>query len=112
MVNIDLDSLSLSELKSLQRDLVKAIDRAEKRERKEALDKLETQAREMGFTLSELLAIKEGTGRKAMTPKAPSEPKYRHPENPSITWTGRGRKPNWIKEGLAQGKSMEDFLIR
>ncbi|WP_407690599.1 H-NS histone family protein [Rhodophyticola porphyridii] len=40
-----------------------------------------------------------------------SAPKYRHPDNPSITWTGRGRRPTWINEALAAGKSLEDFEI-
>ncbi|MCR9145889.1 MAG: H-NS histone family protein [Rhodobacteraceae bacterium] len=111
MVKIDLDAHSLADLKELQKDLDLAIDRAEKRERKEALEKLEEQARDMGFTLSELLSMKEGGGRKTGKPRAPAEPKYRHPEDPSITWTGRGRKPNWIKEGLEKGQPIEDFLI-
>ncbi len=33
-------------------------------------------------------------------------PKYRHPENTEITWSGRGRKPAWIVEGLEAGKSL------
>ncbi len=111
MVKIDLDAHSLADLKELQKDLDLAIDRAEKRERKEALEKLEEQARDMGFTLSELLSMKEGGGRKTGKPRAPAEPKYRHPEDPSITWTGRGRKPNWIKERLEKGQPIEDFLI-
>lgn len=115
MQRIDLDALSLAELKDLRTDLEKAIGRAEKRERKEALEKLEVQARDMGFTLNELMAMKDGragAGRKTSTPRAPSAPKYCHPENPDLTWTGRGRQPNWIKQGLAEGKSLDDFLIR
>ena len=23
--------------------------------------------------------------------------KYRHPENPELEWTGRGRKPKWVE---------------
>ncbi len=115
MVKIDLDTLSLAELKDLQSGLDKAIEHAEKRERKEALEKLEAQAQEMGFSLAELLAMKNGksgAGRKSSKPRTPSAPKYCHPEDPTVTWTGRGRQPNWIKEGVAGGKSLDDFLIR
>ncbi len=28
--------------------------------------------------------------------RAPGVPKYRNPENPKQTWTGRGKKPAWI----------------
>ncbi len=26
------------------------------------------------------------------------KPKYRNPNNPEQTWTGRGKKPNWLKD--------------
>jgi DNA-binding protein H-NS len=26
-------------------------------------------------------------------------PKYRNPNNPAQTWTGRGKKPNWMNGG-------------
>jgi len=37
-------------------------------------------------------------------------PKYRHPET-GATWTGRGLKPKWLTEQLANGKQMSDFAI-
>lgn len=36
--------------------------------------------------------------------------KYRSPLNPSLTWTGRGFKPVWLREALANGASLESFL--
>lgn len=27
-------------------------------------------------------------------------------------WTGKGRKPNWVVEALANGRSLSDFLIK
>lgn len=38
-------------------------------------------------------------------------PKYRNPENPSQTWTGRGRTPLWVNEALQKGMSLEDLRI-
>lgn len=35
--------------------------------------------------------------------------KYRSPINPSLTWTGRGFKPVWLREALAGGASLESF---
>ncbi|MBO9468145.1 H-NS histone family protein [Tropicibacter sp. R15_0] len=43
--------------------------------------------------------------------KVPVAPKYRHPENPALTWSGRGRKPKWFVEALEQGKTPEDLAI-
>ena len=48
--------------------------------------------------------------------KSPSKtglnpPKYRGPKGQ--TWAGgRGRKPDWVKAALAEGRSLDDFLIR
>lgn len=39
-------------------------------------------------------------------------PKYRDPKDPSNTWSGRGRMPNWLASALKNGKaSKDDFLI-
>lgn len=34
---------------------------------------------------------------------APAHAKYHHPNDPSKTWTGRGKRPTWVKEFLASG---------
>ena len=104
MADIDWNALSLEELKDIQKKATKAIESFEARKKQEALAKLEAKAAEMGFTLKELIGNTKGSGNKAA-------PKYAHSENPSLTWTGRGRQPNWIKDGLASGKSLEDFAI-
>jgi hypothetical protein len=37
--------------------------------------------------------------------------KYRNPKDTSQTWTGRGRKPNWLVEALGQGAKLESFEV-
>jgi DNA-binding protein H-NS len=39
------------------------------------------------------------------------QPKYRNPDKHSETWSGRGRKPKWVEDKLASGKSLDDLLI-
>lgn len=29
--------------------------------------------------------------------------KYRHPENPELTWCGKGRRPLWLNEAIEAG---------
>lgn len=106
MSTIDVSALSKDELLKLRKDLDKAIENYDRRQRKEALAAAEAKAREMGFSLAEL------TGGGAPGDKGTvNPPKYQHPENPELTWTGRGRQPAWIKEGLEEGKSLDHFLI-
>jgi DNA-binding protein H-NS len=38
-------------------------------------------------------------------------PKYRNPEQPSETWTGRGKQPRWLVAELKSGKRLDDFRI-
>ena len=104
MVDIDLDALSLGELKKLQSQVSNAIKTYEDRQRKAALVELEAKAAEMGFSLSELTGQ---SGRKAKV----NPPKYRNPEDATQTWSGRGRHPAWIKHALARGESLDQFLI-
>ncbi len=39
-------------------------------------------------------------------------PKYRHPEDPTKTWSGQGKKPNWFLEAISKrGVTPESLLI-
>lgn len=103
---MDLTKLNLKELKQLQKDVDKAITTYEDRVKKEALLAVEAKAKEMGFSLAELMGEGKAGGKRQKV-----APKYAHPENPSLTWTGRGRKPKWIEEALTSGKSLDDMAI-
>ena len=105
MADFDLEALSLSELKKMQKDVAKAISTFEDRQKAEARAKVEALARDLGYTLAELV------GTETKTYRAPAAAKYRHPENPALTWSGRGRKPQWFVEALAAGKTAENLAI-
>jgi DNA-binding protein H-NS len=38
-------------------------------------------------------------------------PKYKNPNNINQTWSGHGKNPNWVKEWIASGKSLDDLKI-
>ena len=39
-------------------------------------------------------------------------PKYRNPDNPLQTWSGRGKKPNWVIQHLVEPANLlQDLLI-
>lgn len=102
MADFDLEALSLSELKKMQKDVAKAISTFEDRQKAEARAKVEAFARDLGYSLAELV------GTETKTTRAPAPAKYRHPENPAVTWSGRGRRPQWFVDALAVGKSKDD----
>lgn len=97
---INLDTMSKDELLSLKSDVEKAITKAEKRALQDARAAAEKAVAEFGFKLDEVTGNEKP---KAATAKKPGQPKYRNPENPSQTWTGKGRQPQWFKEALANG---------
>ena len=94
MSAIELDTMSLDELKKLRKDVDAAIKSFEDRKKKAALAELEAKAAELGFNLSDLTGA-AAKGRKV------NPPKYRHPETPETTWSGRGRQPDWFKDAVA-----------
>ena len=105
MAEFNIEAMSLKELKSLQKDLAKAISTFEDRHKSDARSKLELIAKEMGYSLAALIGIDVKPTR------APAAAKYRHPENAALTWSGRGRKPLWFVAALEAGKSPEDMSV-
>lgn len=103
-MSIDLNNMSKDELTKLIKDAEKALKTIETRRLSEAKKAAESAAKEYGFSLDELLGAPQKKGSK-------SEPKYKNPADPSQTWTGKGRKPNWVNEALAAGKSLDDMKI-
>lgn len=107
-MDTNLETLSLRELKDLQAKVARAIATYEDRKKKEALAELEEKAREMGFSLAELMAIQAA---KAPRKRTPTVAKYANPADPSDTWSGRGRKPNWFIHALAAGRTPEEMAV-
>lgn len=75
-----------------------------------------------GYTVAELFGGKGAATRAPRAAKATKKaggrklgkvaPKYRNPDNPKETWTGRGKQPRWMAAMVKKGKKPEDFLIR
>ena len=123
---VNYSSLSLDRLRKELAKVEKALNVKEAKEKKEAMDKLVTMARDSGIDLSELAATKTrktrvSTSSTARTPvrrkkkvsakRGKVAPKYRNPTDPGITWTGRGRQPIWVREHLENGGVIESIAI-
>lgn len=115
-MTIDLNSLSLADLDALiragkkhQRLLANRVSIAKARKQIAAV------AKRTGYTIDELFPHARGGAGKprstARLKKAKVPPKYRDPENPSYTWSGRGSMPNWLAKKIRFGHQAADFLI-
>jgi DNA-binding protein H-NS len=99
----DLSKMSRKQLEKLLKDVQKALKTLETREKREAKKAAEEAAAKFGFKLSELTRG-ESAGGKGSSSKAPlSPPKYANPADPSQTWTGKGRQPNWYRAEVEKG---------
>ena len=112
-MGIDLKGMSRKELEKLKAKIEKALQKLDAQDRKAALAAAEKAAAAHGFSLAE---ITSGTAPKKAAPpksaaKAPSPPKFRNPENPEQTWSGKGRQPAWYKSAVAAGVSTDDLKV-
>lgn len=103
MSTIDLGTLSVSELNHLKGNIDNAIDQRRQSELMDLNNQIHALVDASPFTLEEIL-----NARKVRKPVAP---KYQNPDDSTLTWTGRGRRPLWVEEQLNNGKTLEDLAI-
>lgn len=103
-MKIDVNSMSKKELVKLKGEVEKALSSIEKRKKADAKKAIEEAAKKHGFSLNEILGKQKSTRSKGVA-------KYKNPDDPSQTWSGRGRQPLWIKNALGKGKKLSDFAI-
>jgi DNA-binding protein H-NS len=115
--DLDLESLSDGEL----REVIRRARETMSNRVNHRLDEFRLLAHEAGYQVT-ITKIGEGEPRRRRR-RAPSEegegedqrrvvaPKYQNPDNPIERWSGRGRKPKWVEEKLAGGRTLADLAI-
>lgn len=78
---------------------------------REAASEVTRIAEKLGMPLEQLLEIARKAKNKA-PPLAPVSVKYRHPDDPTKEWTGRGRQPLWIKEWVAANGDLDGITLQ
>ncbi len=96
----DYEALSFDDLRTLHREIGALIAQR----RHEALEQVKQQIAVLGFTVDDLAPKK-----KRRAGAAPAT-KYCDPKNPDNVWSGRGKRPAWLREQLEQGHTIEEFL--
>ena len=102
-MTIDLSTLSRKELVQLRANIDREIERAAVRELQAAREAAEKAAQEFGFSLNDLQNTPKG--------KTKTAARFRNPNDADQTWSGRGRKPQWIKDAEAAGTDISAFAI-
>lgn len=101
MTQIDITAYSLEQLLDLQTRLPKEIDKRRHGAIADAKREATAIAARLGMSLDQLLTAGAGL-----------PPKYRHPDNPTFEWSGKGRKPFWIKDLLDTGYTLDQLEIK
>ena len=100
--SIDLSKLSLEELQGLARDIETEVVARREADRERVLNQMRELAASLGMSLEDVLRQEKGKGVTVAV-------KYRNPENPVLTWSGRGKRPGWVNAALDSGKTLEDL---
>ncbi|MDO9597846.1 MAG: H-NS histone family protein [Azoarcus sp.] len=121
---MELETLTLTELNRLQKRVETEIKRRSDTARRDLIKRMQKMVAEQGLTLEEVLGTVSTTSekatakpakaakiKKAAKPTKVSVIKYRNPANPEQGWSGRGRKPQWALDWLAQGKSLDELEV-
>ncbi len=102
---MDLSNMSVGDLRNLQDQIKQEMKKREHLEVAKAREQIMAIAQSVGVPLKDLMAS---------APRAKSGTvavRFRHPDNASQQWTGRGRQPKWVKEWVDGGKSIDKLRV-
>jgi|SRR5258707_2673785 DNA-binding protein H-NS len=100
MKGIDLKTMSINEMWALHEEIASILSTKMKAEKL----KLEKRLDELGRKFEE-------TSAHERRPYPKVHPKFRNPEPPHQTWSGRGKQPRWMTKLLQTGRTVEDLRI-
>jgi len=107
---LNLDAMSVDEMWRLHEKFIEVLS-----------ERLTTEKRELELRLAKLrrdqALPRSKTNGEVTEPHSerrkvgPVSPKYRNPDDPSETWSGRGKRPRWLTAALSAGRTIEEFII-
>ncbi len=110
---LNLDGMSVDEMWQLHEEISRLLSvrlTSEKQELEKRLARLRREKEIRQPQQAETLSAKAKT--QTARRKYPRVfPKYRNPNEPSETWSGRGKQPRWLAAALNAGHTIEEFMI-
>ena len=103
MKDIDLDKIPHHALWELHQRIVEVLSRRLQDETRKLQKQLDELGRKSGGYPNDFL-------QRRPYPKV--QPKFRNPDNPSETWSGRGKMPRWLVLLIASGRNQDEFRVR
>ena len=110
-MDLPLHEMSEAELREQIAAAQKALDQVVAKRARQTLKEARRLAAEVGYEAEfRKMGKAAGTGQAAGS-RAKVAPKYRNPNNPDETWSGRGRPPKWVQRLQAEGVAMDEITI-
>lgn len=100
-----------AELKAQGEALLAQAEALRKQEQANVIAEIKAKMKEFGLTVGDLgFGTSQPAKKKTAQEKTDAPPKYRGP-NGELWAGGLGRKPQWVRDVLAAGKSLDEYLI-
>jgi DNA-binding protein H-NS len=111
MKKIDLEAMSVDELWSLHQEISQILSGRITSEKRELEKRLVVLGRGRDLIEGGNASQSYKTNGEARRKYPKVFPKYRNPQTPSETWSGRGKQPRWLAAALKTGRKIEEFRI-
>ncbi|MFI3136344.1 MAG: H-NS histone family protein [Methylococcaceae bacterium] len=102
----EFEKLSENELEVMIENARKALELLQVGKRKEVIAQIKELAASINMA-AELIDLDKKPARKGVSVPF----KYRHPDDASKQWTGRGVAPKWMQDLISNGHTKADFKI-
>jgi DNA-binding protein H-NS len=102
----DLSNHSLAQLRKLEAQLAEELKKRHFLSISKAREQILHIARDAGMSVKELLSG-HASSMSSVSKASVLPVKYRHPVDATKEWSGRGRKPGWVKDWTASGKNLD-----
>jgi DNA-binding protein H-NS len=108
---LNLDAMSIDEIWQLHEEISRVLSvrlTSEKRELEKRLAQLRLE-KDMRRSVPVDATLRGSSRERRKYPRV--FPKYRNPDEPSETWSGRGKQPRWLTTALKAGHTIEEYVI-
>jgi DNA-binding protein H-NS len=103
----DLSAYSISQLRKIQAEVDEELKKRHFLGVSQAREQILHIAQSAGLSMKDILS---GRSLEKST-KQPLAAKYRHPDDTAKQWSGRGRKPTWVKEWVSSGRNLSEAEV-
>lgn len=108
-----LEKCTIQEVEAYVKAAKKVIETRQRTARKKALNSIVVSVLKHQFSLEEIVIELRDKGAIFDKNYKNGQPQrlYQDPENELEIWCGAGRQPEWLRERLAMGEKLEDFMM-